>query len=118
MPEFDSKEEVFVRLTDSVELRKDILESAKTTAHILKNFEKLNFICKQKKKESFKLNLVFSEIKSLMNSMNLREVAGSESKQEKKVIFSKKEDKAKQKPKDKLSLDLEEIERKLNSLKF
>ena len=53
-----------------------------------------------------------------MDSMNLKKVADSESKPEKKVLFPKKEEKSKQKPKDKLSQDLEEIEKKLNSLKF
>lgn len=115
MPEIDSKEDVFVRITESTDLRKEILESAKISTNILRNCENLTSIYNKKKKESFKLNLVLSEVKSLVNTMQFKEVSSDhETQKQEKIIVPKKDFKQK----DKLSMDLEEIEKKLNSLKF
>ena len=121
MPELDSKDkDIFVRLDNPIEFRTIILESARLSTLMLKNKDKLIQIKKQKKKEKFKLNIVMSEARSLINTLELKNIDSSESKESKKTIkfSSQKNPKLNSSEKDKLTQDLEEIERRLNSLKF
>ncbi len=115
--------DLFVGLTNQELTRLNLLESAKLTTLLLKNYEKISFIHKEKRKESLRLNLLFSEIKSLMNNLNFKDISFSDDKQvdHKTIKFNKQTEQESKLPKvkkDKLTEDLEEIERKLNSLKF
>jgi len=120
MPNSDSKGEVFVRIPEQLELRTSLLESARLSTFLLKKYDRISQINKEKKKESARLKLLCSEAKSLLSTMEFKDVSWFDSKEEvkeKTVTKVKKEEKI-QIQKDKLSQDLEEIERKLNSLKF
>lgn len=115
--------EVFVRLPNETALRTDMLEAAKVSTQLLKDFDGVNFILKQKKKENFKLKLLLSEIKSLSDSLQFSSVDWYDKKPEtaeQKLNLNKKqkEEKIINEKKDQLTMDLEEIEKKLNSLKF
>ncbi len=119
----DNSGEVFVRLPNETALRTDMLEAAKLSTQLLKDFDRVNFIIKQKKKESFKLKLLMSELKSISESMQFQNVDWFDKKpeqQESKLNLNKKqkEEKVEKEKKDQLTMDLEEIEKKLNSLKF
>src|SRR3989344_4966534 len=115
--------EVFERLPNETALRTDMLEAAKVSTQLLKDFDGVNFILKQKKKENFKLKLLLSEIKSLSDSLQFSSVDWYDKKPEtaeQKLNLNKKqkEEKIINEKKDQLTMDLEEIEKKLNSLKF
>ncbi len=115
----DPKGEVFVMIKDKVDLRTNILESAKLTTYLSKKYERLIQINRQKKKEVFKIKLLFSEAKSLANTLEFKDISwlGSSEEKMERIVKPKKEEKLNS-HKDKLTQDLEEIERKLNSLKF
>ena len=119
MPQ-DSKGEVFVRIQDQLDLRTNLLESAKLTTYLLKKYERLNQINKQKKKEVFKIKLLFSDASSMMNTLEFKDVSwlNSSQKEDKEEVRTVKKLEKVNIQKDKLTQDLEEIERKLNSLKF
>jgi hypothetical protein len=119
----ESKGEVFVKLPNQLDLRKDMLEAAKLSTELLKQFDNLNLTLKQKKKEKFKLKLILSEIKSFTDSLNFQDVSyRNQSHTEEEILIKplkkQKEEKVTKEKKDKLDMDLEEIERRLNSLKF
>ncbi|MEK6937062.1 MAG: hypothetical protein AABW58_03245 [Nanoarchaeota archaeon] len=124
MPKEKNNEgEVFVRLPNEADLRTDMLEAARTSTQVLKDFDKVSFVLKQKKKESFKLKLLLSEIKSLSDSLQFSSIDWFDKKpesEEQKLNLSKKqkEENMSKEKKDQLTMDLEEIEKKLNSLKF
>lgn len=115
----DTKGEVFVMIRDKIDLRTNLLESAKLTTYLSKKYERLTQINKQKKKEVFKIKLLFSEARSLANSLQFKDISWFDSSDEKikEKVIKQKEEKVNTN-KDKLTQDLEEIERKLNSLKF
>ena len=119
MPQ-DSKGEVFVRIPDQLDLRTNLLESAKLTTYLLKKYERLTQINKQKKKEVFKIKLLFSEASSMMNTLEFKDVSwfGSAHQENTEKVKAVKKVEKLSTQKDKLTQDLEEIERKLNSLKF
>ena len=113
------KGEVFVRLPNETALRTDMLEAAKLSTHLLKDFDRVNVILKQKKKENFKLKLLISELKSFSDSLQFQKVDWFDKKtEEPKLSINKNEEKVSREKKDQLTIDLEEIEKKLNSLKF
>jgi len=118
----ESKGEVFVKLPNQVDLRKDMLEAAKSSTELLKNFDNLNSVLKQKNKEKFKIKLILSEIKSLTDSLKFQDVSYGDKSHVDEVVIKplkkQKEEKVTKEKKDKLDMDLEEIERRLNSLKF
>lgn len=119
--EKDNQGEVFVRLPNETTLRTDMLEAAKGSTQLLKDFERVNFILKQKKKENFKLKLLTSEIKSLSDSLQFSSIDWFDKKPEDsqpKLKIKEKEERTAKEKKDQLTMDLEEIEKKLNSLKF
>ncbi len=118
----ESRGEVFVRLPSQLDLRKDILEAAKSSTELVKSFDNLSHTLKQKKKEKFKLKMILSEIRSLSDSLKLQDVSYGNKHQEEEIVVKplkkQKEEKVTKEKKDKLDMDLEEIERRLNSLKF
>ena len=115
----DNQGEVFVRLPNETALRTDMLEAAKVSTQLLKDFDRVSFILKQKKKEKFKLKLLLSEIKSLSDSLQFSDIGWFDKKQEdNQPKFKIKEERIAKEKKDQLTIDLEEIEKKLNSLKF
>ncbi len=119
----DNHGEVFVRLPNEAALRTDMLEAAKVSTQLLKDFDRVSFVLKQKKKEKFKLKLLLSEIKSLTDSLQFSSVDWYDKKPEaaeQRLNLNKKqkEEKISQEKKDQLTMDLEEIEKRLNSLKF
>lgn len=117
MLDLNSKGEVFVKIDSQFDIRTNLLEAAKITTELVKSSEKLNFLLKQKKKEQFKLNFLLSEINSLLNNLEFQDLSWFENKEE--IKFDKEIKKEqKQVKKDKLTEDLEEIQRRLNSLKF
>lgn len=114
------KGEVFVRLPNETAFRTDVLEAAKLSTHLLKDYDRINVVLKQKKKESFKLKLIMSELKSLSENLQFQNVDWFDKKPEdhQPKLNLKKEEKISKEKKDQLTMDLEEIEKKLNSLKF
>ena len=120
MPSQDSKGEVFVRIPEQLQLRTSLLESARLSTFLLKKYDRISQINKEKRKEAARLKLLCSEAKSLLSTMEFKDVSwfDNSSKQENKVVVKAKKEENIKIQKDKLSQDLEEIERKLNSLKF
>ena len=119
--EKDNQGEVFVRLPNETALRTDMLEAAKASTQLLKDFDRVSFVLKQKKKENFKLKLLISEIKSLSDSLQFSDIKWFDKKPEDnqpKLKIKEKEEIIAKEKKDQLTMDLEEIEKKLNSLKF
>jgi len=119
MLNLNSKGDVFVKIDNQFDIRTNLLETAKITTGLVKSSERLTFLLKQKKKEKFKLKILLSEINSLLNNLEFQDLSWFENKEE--IEFekeTKKEQKPKQFKKDKLTEDLEEIERRLNKLKI
>ncbi|MBI2672077.1 hypothetical protein HYX16_04035 [Candidatus Woesearchaeota archaeon] len=112
----DSSEDIFVRLQDHVGMRSRILEVAKVSVELVQDYENLVNVSGLKKKESFKLKVLTSEIESLLDSLGLKLPEFEEEK--KHVFIGKIMEKPKVVEKDELTLDLEEIQRKLDSLKL
>ena len=116
----DSQGQVFVKIPDQVDLRMNMLESAKLTAYLLKKYARIVQLNKQKKKEVFKVKMLFSEAKSKLTALEFKDISwlNSSSEEKKENFKSVKRDERLKVQKDKLTQDLEEIEKRLNSLKF
>jgi|SRR3989344_1358561 len=111
----DISEDIFVRLHDHIGMRSRILEAAKLSTELAKDYENLTKLSSLTKKESFKLKVLTSEIDSLFDSLDLRLPETQEKKQD---FIERNEEKPVLTKKDELTMDLEEIQKKLDSLKL
>jgi len=111
---------VHIRIDNSIDKRKQILESALLTAKLLQEYENLKVIRNEKLKQLSLLKKIIKEIKILFNNLEYKELPEvklpkpKESKKPSKKIKTIKQEE----PKTKLQLELEEIRKKLENLKI
>jgi len=109
------KSPVHVQLYGSKHKRKLLLESAKSAIYTIQNLRNLEGIRTEKKTKITRLKKLLLQIKDAIGILDLKDVPGFRPgmKQEEETKEKQKET---YRERDSLAADLEEIERKLNSL--
>ncbi|MFH1592810.1 MAG: hypothetical protein ABIB47_05580 [Candidatus Woesearchaeota archaeon] len=114
------KSQVHVQVQDSTYRRKLLLECTRSTILMLKDYKYLEEMWQTRNRKTQVLRKLLKQIQEEVNRIDLKEIPGFKTPTSKKEKYQKVELKEphqiKHKETDQFTLDLQEIERKLNSL--
>lgn len=110
-------DQIYVKVINPLENRKDTLRSAIISAQLLKNCQNFKKIRNEKRKNRLILKTKLKEISSLLKSLEFKEMPSIKVKKE-KIVKPEREEVEEIPAKDKLTKEIDEIQEKLKSLEI